>query len=571
MSLLIKALEQAAKDRDSAKAGTTPAAAPASRAGTAEPTLEPLPPPRATPAPGSAAIGSAAHTGPALDPASQPRAGLPPGRGAPPALDPDPITPQRGVSPLDAPSARPNALSLDASGAARKTAQTSASMANIDAQHQRARAATVMQASGGRGSAMIAYLRASPVALLGAIGVLFGLGFGVYVYLQISQPGIFVRQAATRAPDGLPPAPPAVSPAPAQPDLASAPNATANAPLQGVTGTTAQDPLTATNPAANPGIATQGAAAIGPSSSGAVGAAPTPERAPGPASASFASSASSTSSTGASPTVSSAAVIGSPRAAEPFRDPGIERAANLPRERGMIRPAGPADAPKPQVTPPAVPPAALALDATPAARERIAVTPAAAQPRLNPALSQAYAALQSGNLDEARALYTRLNQSEPLNVDALLGLAYIASQENRTEDAVARYMRILSVNPRHAAAQGALIGLMGRADPVASETRLKQLLSREPSAFLHFVLGNLYADQGLWSQAQQAYFQAHNLEPDNPDYAYNLAVGLDHLRQRKLALNFYRRAEQLATSLGRSNFNLSHARERVSALSSQLE
>ena len=116
-----------------------------------------------------------------------------------------------------------------------------------------------------------------------------------------------------------------------------------------------------------------------------------------------------------------------------------------------------------------------------------------------------------------------------------------------------------------------MIGLMGRADPAASESRLKQLIAREPSAFLHFSLGNLYADQSQWTQAQQSYFQAHHLEPDNPDYAYNLAVGLDHLRQNKLALNYYRRAEQLATGQGRSNFNLAHARERIRALTTQLE
>jgi tetratricopeptide (TPR) repeat protein len=112
---------------------------------------------------------------------------------------------------------------------------------------------------------------------------------------------------------------------------------------------------------------------------------------------------------------------------------------------------------------------------------------------------------------------------------------------------------------------------MGRADPAASETRLKQLLSREPSAFLHFVLGNLFGEQSSWSQAQQAYFQAHHLEPDNPDYAYNLAVALDHLRQSKLALEFYRRAERLAAIKGRANFEPSSARTRISSLSSQVE
>jgi tetratricopeptide (TPR) repeat protein len=219
----------------------------------------------------------------------------------------------------------------------------------------------------------------------------------------------------------------------------------------------------------------------------------------------------------------------------------------------------------------AAPPAATKSEASGGARERITVSTGTAQPRLNPMLAQAYALLQSGSIEEARAAYGNVTQAEPLNIDALLGLAYIAAQENRSDDAMKHYLRILQLNPRHAIAQAALIGLMGRADPVASETRLKQLLSREPSAFLHFVLGNLYADQSQWAQAQQAYFQAHHLEPDNSDYAYNLAVGLDHLRQTKLALSFYRRAVELATAQGRPNFNPSHARERIGILSSQLE
>jgi tetratricopeptide (TPR) repeat protein len=186
-------------------------------------------------------------------------------------------------------------------------------------------------------------------------------------------------------------------------------------------------------------------------------------------------------------------------------------------------------------------------------------------------LSQAYALLQAGKSEEAQALYTKLIQAEPLNIDALLGLAYLAAQENRSDEATKHYLRILELNPRHTIAQAALIGLIGRADAAASESRLKQLISREPSAFLHFVLGNLYADQSQWSQAQQSYFQAHHMEPGNPDYAYNLAVGLDHLRQTKAALDYYRRAEQLASAQGRSNFDVNHARERIRVLSSGLE
>ncbi|HET7157903.1 MAG TPA: tetratricopeptide repeat protein, partial [Burkholderiales bacterium] len=193
------------------------------------------------------------------------------------------------------------------------------------------------------------------------------------------------------------------------------------------------------------------------------------------------------------------------------------------------------------------------------------------QGRLNPELTHAYSALHAGDFEASHTLYRRVLQSDPLNIDALLGMAYIAAHNNRTEDEIKLYLRILELDPRHGAAQAALIGIMSKADPVIAETRVKQLLAKEPTAFLHFVLGNVYADQSLWSQAQSSYFQAHHLEPENPDYAYNLAIGLDHLRQSKVALNFYRRAEQLAATHGRSHFNPARLRERITALAAQLE
>jgi tetratricopeptide (TPR) repeat protein len=312
-------------------------------------------------------------------------------------------------------------------------------------------------------------------------------------------------------------------------------------------------PASETGTPANPAVAVPGASAVAPPSAGAIGAAAAPEKGALPP------------SSGPAP-IASSALIGS----TPSWEGPMDRAADLPPVRGSIRPSP--QTPRAAAAAPATAFAAAATtEAAPAARERISVSSMSAQPRLNPTLSQAYTTLQSGDIEQARSLYSNVVQSEPMNIDALLGLAYISAQENRTDDATRFYMRILQLNPRHAAAQAALIGLMGRADPVASESRLKQLISREPSAFLYFVLGNLYSDQSLWAQAQQSYFQAHSLEPDNPDYAYNLAIGLDHLRQNKLALNFYRRAEQLASSQGRSNFNLSHARERIASLSSQLE
>jgi tetratricopeptide (TPR) repeat protein len=157
-------------------------------------------------------------------------------------------------------------------------------------------------------------------------------------------------------------------------------------------------------------------------------------------------------------------------------------------------------------------------------------------------------------------------QSEPRNVDALLGLATIEQQQHNGEAASKYYLRVLDFEPKNAYAQAGLIGLVGRADPDGAESRLKQLIAREPSAYLYFTLGNLYAERSLWAQAQSAYFQAYNMQPDNPDYAYNLAIGLERVSQPGIAVGFYRKAVQSAKNKGHASFEPGVAEERIRKL-----
>ena len=109
-------------------------------------------------------------------------------------------------------------------------------------------------------------------------------------------------------------------------------------------------------------------------------------------------------------------------------------------------------------------------------------------------------------------------------------------------------------------ARVAALGLGQRLEPVG-----------DPSAFLYAALGHLYAGQAQWSQAQQAYFQAFQLEPANPDYAYNLAVGLEHLGQRGIALGYYRKALDLARARGRAGFDQVQVTARVAKLAAATE
>ena len=316
-------------------------------------------------------------------------------------------------------------------------------------------------------SGVVEYVSTHPILIFGTLAALVAIGFGIYVYLQIFHPGMFVSR---------PPAP--------------------RGPLAPMT----QAPAV-----------------------------------PAPA----------------------------PPAALP--------SAPLLKEAADASPTAPA-APAPVEPPRAKPaPAAPIAAQEEAPRNAISISTGSSAPALNPLHAQAYEALRSGQLDEAQRLYGQLAGAEPRNVQALLGLAAIAGRQGRSEEATQRYLQILELEPRNALAQSGLIALLGRADPQAAESRLKQLIAREPSAYLHFTLGNLYADQAQWAAAQQAYFQAHHLESANPDYAYNLAVALEHVSQPKLALGFYRRALELAAGRGRANFNLKQAQERASLLAQRLE
>ncbi|MGH8745787.1 MAG: tetratricopeptide repeat protein, partial [Burkholderiales bacterium] len=188
-------------------------------------------------------------------------------------------------------------------------------------------------------------------------------------------------------------------------------------------------------------------------------------------------------------------------------------------------------------------------------------------PQIDPHVAAGYAAYQAGDVAAAREAYRLALGDDPSNRDALLGMAAVDMRGGRFEEADKLYLRLLQADPRDPNAQAGLLALRsGLTDPVTAESRVKTLLAEDPGAdVLYFTLGNEYARQGRWAEAQQAYFKAYAANPDNPDFAYNVAVSLDHLRQPKLALEYYRRALALAGKRS-AGFDQTAARKRAQAL-----
>ncbi|MYM75439.1 tetratricopeptide repeat protein, partial [Duganella sp. FT134W] len=183
-----------------------------------------------------------------------------------------------------------------------------------------------------------------------------------------------------------------------------------------------------------------------------------------------------------------------------------------------------------------------------------------------PALDRAYQAFNSGDTAGAQQQYDAALAQDANNRDALLGAAHVAARQNQKDKAAGYYLRLLELSPNDADATAGLIGLR-QGDISQSEARLKAILATTPDAGpILFALGNLYAQQGRWPDAQQAYFRAVGAAPDNPDYAYNLAIGLDRLNQGKLALGYYQRALAMAQDKA-VGFDRNALRKRMHELS----
>jgi tetratricopeptide (TPR) repeat protein len=432
-----------------------------------------------------------------------------------------------GPDPLDAEELTLEPLGAAAPGDAPRDASVAAAPSATPAQ-----AAAMMQVSRAPAFDPIEYAREHYMIVFIAITFLFAAGYGSYVYIQVSNPS-WLRKSA-------PPPPPPLAAAPAPAPAASEP---AGAKISGIPANMQTPPPQAAAPAQTPPVS-QPAAQEQHAAPAQVAA---PAEAPKPASADSAPAEArplvKQPVIAAVPSASPRAAVSKPRRAA--EDTVVRQVDEDGVETVVLKPAAPA------------------RNAAAAEKPLVAEAPSD--------LMRAYEALQAGDSAQARTLYEQVLKSDPRNIDALLGLGAIAWKDGRIDEAMQHYQRVLELEPRNTYAQAGLIAMVGSADPAASETRLRQLIARDPSGFLYFTLGNLYADQGLWPAAQQAYFQAYQSQPENPDYAFNLAVGLEHIGQTRPALEYYRKALDLSFRKGRANFDQSLVIQRVGQLSSRVE
>ena len=218
---------------------------------------------------------------------------------------------------------------------------------------------------------------------------------------------------------------------------------------------------------------------------------------------------------------------------------------------------------------------AVSYNTTPssnAKRKPLKLISKAASSDVDPTLMAAYQAYIRGDDITAQQQYRQVLQRDVRNVDALLGMAAIAQRQGRDADSAGWYQTVLEIEPKNTIALSAVMGAsnsnqQSTTDAVGAESHIKNMLAQHPDAAnLHAALGNLYVEQGQWPSAQDAYFNASRLAPNNADYAFNLAISLDQMGKSNLALKQYERALDALNKSGASSPDRTTLETRIRVL-----
>ena len=181
-------------------------------------------------------------------------------------------------------------------------------------------------------------------------------------------------------------------------------------------------------------------------------------------------------------------------------------------------------------------------------------------------INEAYAAYIAADYPLAEDLYSRVLSQRPQQRDALLGVAALKLRNGDVSTAHRLYRNVLQLDPNNPTASAALYSIEGRVGGELTESRLKMLLDGGVDVgYIYFSLGNLYARNSRWADAQQAYFEALRNNPANPDYNYNLAVSLDRIGQRVAAAKYYQAAVGF-TDTNQAGFDPASALSRIQAI-----
>jgi tetratricopeptide (TPR) repeat protein len=137
------------------------------------------------------------------------------------------------------------------------------------------------------------------------------------------------------------------------------------------------------------------------------------------------------------------------------------------------------------------------------------------------------------------------------DVAELFARGITLEEEPRTQDeAIATYLKVLEMDPTHAAAHINLGTLYyNRQEYSAAERHYRSAIEIDPRyALAHFDLGNVLDETGRVQEAIATYKTAIQLAPTYADAHYNLALAYEKIREPRKALQHWRAYVRLDTA-----------------------
>ncbi len=160
------------------------------------------------------------------------------------------------------------------------------------------------------------------------------------------------------------------------------------------------------------------------------------------------------------------------------------------------------------------------------------------------ALEKALQQHQAGHLEEARALYRQLLNTDPEQAEALHWLGVIELQQGHPQAAVELIEQALEIRPAYAAACNNLgLALQAQQRLPEAEEAFRRALALEPNdADTHLNLGLVLRYQNKQAEAVAAFERACILNPDDPLTQNYLGLALQAVGQLPQAITAFERA-----------------------------
>jgi tetratricopeptide (TPR) repeat protein len=146
-----------------------------------------------------------------------------------------------------------------------------------------------------------------------------------------------------------------------------------------------------------------------------------------------------------------------------------------------------------------------------------------------------------GNYDEAIAIYQRLIDENPKDIEAMLGLASVLSWQKKYQESSAIYQKVRDMRPDIPDGELGLLRLKAwQNDHAAAEEGLKALHSKYPERFdILMLLGQVTAWQKKYQASVEYYKKALAIHPENPEATKRLATTYKWMKNTKEGVKLY--------------------------------